>query len=237
MDQSQIKRLALRLLEGLGIERQKGLFDAKAFFELAVASAPIEGVLPSQPDDLLGFQLAQNALYEMRANRPNLRTDGVLYIGRPSFLSDELLTAITDELEAKRVSAKHDRWGQFLGKPGPHVRSLLSSRMLGEFVESFVGQTCVDRRASCIYYDRAGAHIRPHVDTDHYGVNANLLVKHSGANLKSKLIIYTVGGEPKEMLLKPFFLEEFKETLDDDTVVTAEDDEEAFIRSCSKAVI
>lgn len=194
--------LPARLISALQIETAAEFIAAKELFELTVAAAPIDGSLPPAPEDLAGFRLAQAALFQLRVHRKNLTPNGVIWRGRPALLTDEWLADIRDEFAEMRLQAVHDRWGQFLGKPGPAVRRLLQSSELEAFIQARAGPVR-SRRATCIYYEMEGAHIRPHVDTDGFSLNANLMVRHTGgADSRSRLVIYPLDGEPASMSLQ-----------------------------------
>jgi hypothetical protein len=196
--------LAVRIVNALGIGTAADFFAAKELFELTVGSAPIDGTLPADPGELAGFRLAQAALFQLRAHRKNLTRNGILWRGRPDFLTDKRLDEIRAEVSARRPQAVHDRWGQYLAEGGDLVKRLLESRELRAFVESHVGRLAPVGRASCIFYDQEGAYIRPHVDTDGFSVNANLILDHvCSGQQRSQLIVYPLAGESEPVRLQP----------------------------------
>jgi len=198
------RALAAKLIESLGIATASDHFAAKEFFELTLAAMPADGSLPTDSAQLTGIRVAQEGLHQLRKHRRGLTEDGVLWIGRPDFLSDDRLQGIREELESRRPLAFEHRMGQFLCAGGEAVTHLLESKELHGLVESFVGPLTSKRQASCLYYDREGACIRPHVDTDLFCVNANLIVEHTGyTERRSQLIVYPLGGQPRPVVLSP----------------------------------
>ncbi|NVB36538.1 hypothetical protein G6O69_01750 [Pseudenhygromyxa sp. WMMC2535] len=200
--ESSQAQLAARMLEALEIDSAEDFFAAKELLELAVAAMPIDGRLPTDAPALAGFRLAQAMLFQLRGARPGLGDDGVLWRGRPSFLTPERFAALEREFATGQARAVHDRWGQHLAKGGPVVEALLHDPELVELVSTHVGPLSPQRQASCIYYDSEGAHIRPHIDTDRFCINANLLVSHEGER-RSSLVVYPLAGEPRLIALEP----------------------------------
>lgn len=194
---SKERILAAKLIESLNIETASDHFTAKEFFELPLLAMPADGSLPTDPAQLMGFRVAQEALHQLRKHRRSLTDDGLLWIGRPHFLDDNWLHEIRVEMEARRPLAFEHQRGQYLGEADNAVTRLLESRELRDLIESFVGPLNSTRQASCLYYDREGACIHPHVDTDLFCVNANLIVEHTGdAQYRSQLILYPLGKQP-----------------------------------------
>ena len=54
--------------------------------------------------------------------------DGILWKGRPPFLSDVLLGQLAAELNEHRPIAAEQKWGQYICPGGPAVQEFTSSR-------------------------------------------------------------------------------------------------------------
>ncbi len=186
------------------------LDDTAAFFQLkellgiAAGGIPNNGTLPTEPGLLGGFRLAQAALYELRQGRKNLREDGILYKGRPAFMTDDLLQAMQREMEEQQQTAIRDRWQQFLARSGPVVQSVADHPALRAMIDDLVGPVQQHAEITCLFYDAVGAEIRPHVDVDQFSVNANVLVSHTAASRReSEFVLYPVEGEPRRLHFEP----------------------------------
>lgn len=198
------RALSQKLLATLSPDDEATFFQLKELLGIAAGGVPNDGTLPSDPAALGGFRLAQNCLFELRRGRKNLREDGILYKGRPSFMTDELVAALQVEMEQLQLSAVRDRWQQFLSKGGPVVRSVVEHPELRALVIELAGPVLDKAEATCLFYDVPGAEIRPHVDVDQFCVNANLMIAHTAQGARSSdFVLYPVGGEPRRLHFEP----------------------------------
>lgn len=197
--------LADKLLDLIEPGDADDFFALKNLLSIAASALPVNGTLPSDDKQLTAFRLVQDCLYRLRRPlRPRLTLDGVLWHGRPAFVTDAVLRSLTDDARLARRVAQRQKWGQFISPGGPVVAAFTKCDELRTFIENLVGDVDEFGVASCLYYDEIDAHIRPHVDTDNFCVNANLMLEHESFGRRtSNLIVYPVGGQPKQIALKP----------------------------------
>lgn len=201
---SPISSLSAKLLDKFDLSDPDQFFALKNLLGITVSGLPGDATLPTEPAELRSFRVAQECLYALRRGRPRLAPDGIIWKGRPHFVDDELLRALQHEMEQERPAAIIQRWGQFVSAGGPIAQGLAQSAEMRRFVEDLVGRVAKVGIASCLFYDSAGAYIRPHVDTDVFSVNANLMIDHVASGRRcSQLWTYPVGGEPKPVPLEP----------------------------------
>src|SRR5690606_22409092 len=96
------RTLGRKLLAEMALDDTAAFFQLKELLGIAAGGIPNNGTLPTEPGLLGGFRLAQAALYELRQGRKNLREDGILYKGRPAFMTDDLLQAMQREMEEQQ---------------------------------------------------------------------------------------------------------------------------------------
>jgi len=197
----------LEKLIGLIDEDDAGstFFALKNILGVAASALPTDGSLPNDLKERAAFHRIQECLYRLRKpSRPTLRTNGVIWLGRPAFLTDELLGELVEEVEDWRPRAEIQKWGQLISPGGEAVSSFANSKALRELVNSLCGEMEAQNYPSCLYYDTQGAHIKPHVDTDNFCVNVNLMLHHSDCGARtSELVTYPFDGEPERINLKP----------------------------------
>jgi len=194
--------LSKKLVSSVRTDDPAEFFLMKQVLDLAAGSLPNDGSLPAG-DALNGFRLAQSCLFEMRQGRRNLRADGVLYRGHLAWLTGEQLGALQQELEQQQPRAVRARWGQHIARGGPVARSIAGAPELRALVEDQAGPVLDEVEITSIFYDEPGAEIRPHVDTDKFSVNANLLVSHTAdRQRRSELVLYPVGEAPQRLVFE-----------------------------------
>lgn len=178
-------------------------FALKNMLSIAASALPRDGGLPEAASERAAFKRVQECLYELRKpTRPALRPDGIIWRGRPSFLTDEVLQSLLDEVEKFRPVAEPQKWGQHISPGGHAVARFANSPELLQLVEANCGTVEDKSYPSCLYYDSPGAHIKPHVDTDNFCVNVNLMLRHDAKEAPtSALIIYPFDDEPKRIEL------------------------------------
>lgn len=195
--------LGRKLVASAGTDDLATFFEFKELLGIAAGGMPNDGTLPSDPATLGGFRLAQACLFELRRGRKNLREDGILYRGRPDFITDEVLRGLQAEMEAQQPTAMRDRWQQHLAPAGPKVQAIVDHPGLRQLVTELVGPVLPRPDATCLFYDHAGAEIRPHVDVDQFCVNANLMIAQSGETCSSDFVLYPVEGDPQRLRFLP----------------------------------
>ena len=186
-------------------EDEQSFFALKNLLSIAASALPTDGSLPRNPKECAAFRHVQRCLYELRkSSRPRLSSDGILWRGRPDFVTDGMLGALVDEVEQWRPRAEIQKWGQYISPGGERVKSFANSVHLRTLVTDLCGEMEDQNYPSCLYYDSEGAHIKPHVDTDNFCVNVNLMLRHSSSGKRdSALVIYPYDDDPKTIVLEP----------------------------------
>src|SRR5438105_11434076 len=92
------------------------------------------------------------AFVDCRSSRSVGPQDGVYYVGRPPWLTPEMLTALQREATEKRASAEHIR-AQYFGDLGPVARALVASAELASFVSANSEPAVASGLANYRYYD------------------------------------------------------------------------------------
>jgi hypothetical protein len=122
---------------------------------------------------------------------------GLIWRGRPDFVG---LQELILEAEAWRVGATVLDDGQCSSHGGPRAVAWAYSDELLAMVPANITEI-----SHCfLYYDTEGAHIKPHVDIEHFSINAILMLVHS-AQLRrtSQLVLYPPDAEPERIFLEP----------------------------------
>jgi hypothetical protein len=128
---------------------------------------------------------------------------GLLYRGRPDFMTDELLARLQAESdEVRKVAVRSDLY--FLGCGGPTADALAVSGELRALVDQLAEGMEPTGIASYLFYDEPGCGLSPHVDTDVFTLNAILMLRHEHASESpSHLVLYSPEGEEERLLLEP----------------------------------
>ncbi|MEO8181036.1 MAG: hypothetical protein ABI895_19545 [Deltaproteobacteria bacterium] len=203
---SLISSLSSKLLDKFDLADPEQFFALKNLLGITVSGLPGDASLPTDPGELRSFRIAQECLFQLRKGgpRPRLTPDGIIWKGRPAFMTDGLLQSLQEEMEVERPAAIIQRWGQLVSAGGPIAQGLAQSPETRRFVEELVGPVAKVGIASCLFYDSPGASIKPHVDTDVFSVNANFMIRHGGSGATtSQLWTYPVGGQPHPIPLEP----------------------------------
>jgi hypothetical protein len=129
--------------------------------------------------------------------------DGVFYLGRPGFLSDDRLGRLRDEAEAARPGARRFR-KEFYAGVGPSGRAFSMSSELRELVAERAADAVPTESASYLYYDEPGSELAPHVDTETFTLNVlmNLVHEHDRERT-SAFLLFPDGPAPHRVFLKP----------------------------------
>jgi len=125
--------------------------------------------------------------------------------GRPDFLTDELLASFIREAEENKAETFMSG-AQRVGAGGKIANAFAVSDELMAFMESVVpGGVHPTGIASYIHYDKEGAGIEPHVDTDIFFINLLIMLSHvrEGDGDPSTLVIYPAGQPMQRFLLEP----------------------------------
>lgn len=146
---------------------------------------------------------------DCRKSRDVGPADGIYFVGRPAWLTTEILASLQREAARQRVSAEHIR-AQYFGDIGPVAADLIASAGLREFVTENSVPARPSGFANYRYYDIPESQVRPHVDTDDFALNLIIMLAHVyGAQRRSGLLLFprgpddpvAIGLEPGEVIL------------------------------------
>lgn len=158
-----------------------------------------DGEFPSDETEKKQFQQAIRMLAPMQGHE-NLKSNGVCYFERPSFMTDEYLDTLIQEATDVRKRAIKQR-GHLVGVGGKLGDKLATSTQLKDIVESYACAVNPTGVVSYMYYEDKGACLNAHVDTDVFSINVNIMLEHSGSQeLLSHLYIFTTDGASKEII-------------------------------------
>ncbi len=131
--------------------------------------------------------------------------NGIVYRGRPDFVTDELIAALLAEArEQVRPRAIWQR-GHMLGVGGPLGDQIATGEALHALVERHAGPVDATGVASYLFYEEEGAGIPAHIDSDVFSINVNLILhrEHTGVQTSRFFLFHTDGRTREEMLLEP----------------------------------
>ncbi|MEU6394189.1 hypothetical protein [Streptomyces sp. NPDC046939] len=130
---------------------------------------------------------------------------GVQYRGRPSFLTDALLTTLIEEsAHVGETAVPYDE--HYLGHGGPVANRLAKSQELADLVATVVPKAEATGVASYLYYRDAGQGIIPHIDTDIFSLNVLMMLAHdipAGTAEPSALHMHYADGSKERFQLEP----------------------------------
>jgi hypothetical protein len=159
------------------------------------------------PEDARARQRFRSALKVLGSvqRHPRMTPNGIVYRGRPDFMTDELLARIQHEARAEvRPRAIWQR-GHMLGVGGPLADTIANGPELRALVERTAGPVEATGVASYLFYEEEGAGLQAHVDTCVFSINVNIVLRHESAGrLASHLFVFSVDGKTREeILLEP----------------------------------
>jgi len=110
---------------------------------------------------------------------------GIAYIGRPSFISDEVLLSLQDEAVRFRSNARVNG-KQFISPVDTpncctECEKLEASSELHDFVTSVAGPCLQSYVSNYLYYDTKGQCSEPHVDNAFTAITVMLCLRHDSA--------------------------------------------------------
>lgn len=162
------------------------------------------GQFPTDPRELQLFRTALRVLSDVQGH-PRMTPNGVLYRGRPDFVTDELLEAL--RVEARDEVRPRAIWqrGHRLGVGGTLGDRLATGDALRSLVESCGGPVDATGVASFLFYEEEGAGITAHVDSDVFSINVNLILRHdaTGERRTRFFLFHGDGKTREEMILEP----------------------------------
>jgi hypothetical protein len=163
-----------------------------------------DGQYPADATRREALRVVICSLANLQAHRHRIPPNGVVFRGRPPFMSDALLTALREEARLARATRPVQQIGHSLGLGGPLADELAVSREMIDFVEAHSQPIRATGVASYLFYDAPGDGMKAHVDTGIFSINANIMLEHTAEVARqSYLYIYPSSGEPEKIVLEP----------------------------------
>jgi hypothetical protein len=149
------------------------------------------------------FDVLSRALAAFDTASVHLPPGGVVYRGRPAFLTGRLLERL--QREARETRATATRFGgHSLATGTPLAAALARSDEVAAFVSAQAGPIRKTGTASYLFYDRPGDGIGPHVDTDLFTVSILTVLEHRhGRGGSSHLVLYHAADHAERIALAP----------------------------------
>ncbi|HXM58268.1 MAG TPA: class I adenylate-forming enzyme family protein [Candidatus Dormibacteraeota bacterium] len=130
------------------------------------------------------------------AGLARLQSDTVLYLGRPEFLTDELLRALQDEaVESRSEALVIHHW--CVADLGPAALRFVESEGLRTLVSRLAGPTAPTGHGKYVYCDEDLSGVGVHLHTQPFAVNVELKLAHEHP-----------AGEPGQLVLWPPYAEQ-----------------------------
>jgi hypothetical protein len=136
-------------------------------------------------------------LFRLGAGAHDLPRDGVRWVGRPDFVTDTMISQLV-QLSLHAAPGRVPR-GSHTFVECPAVWDLLPQAALMGLLHD-VHQDhlrLVERAPTFQYFDAAGQRAEPHVDVEEFALTCLLLIRHDGAEKRSKSWVFPAGEAPR----------------------------------------
>ncbi len=152
--------------------------------------------------DAEALSASVSSIKRMQPHAHRVPPNGVVYRGRPGFLTDALLADLRAESDALRGTAVrfHDH---LVVSGAPVARSVGFSPELSQLVSPLAGPVRPTSKANYLYYDEPGLGIDPHVDNEEFSLNAILMLRHEYTARPSALVLFPLGSPSERVYLRP----------------------------------
>lgn len=175
----------------------------KMLLGLAAGGLAPDSAVADEVENRAVFDIVGNCITGLQPYSHRISRNGVAWLGRPDFITDDLLNSLQAEARETRQSAR-DNTDHFLGYGGEIANTLALSEALQEFVRTYAGDVQPTGIASYIFYDRTGQGIAPHIDTDIFSLNVLLMLEHTRVDTScSHLVLYPSEASPERFDLNP----------------------------------
>lgn len=161
-----------------------------------------DGEPPEEGLHAVAFDTTLRCISNLQPHYRQVPSNGVVYRGRPDFLTDELLDAL--RAEATQVRPQAERFDDhYVTSGAPLASEIAVSSELYDVLSAHAGHIQATARANYLYYDEPGLGIDPHVDKDTFSLNTILMLRHDYDSQPSALVLYPAGREPERIYLQP----------------------------------
>lgn len=147
------------------------------------------------------YKASLAAISNLQPNRKEMRPDGIIYRGRPEFMTDELLDML--DAESRHLYPESERFTDHLVSTGQKAAKLVAfSEQLRDLVSDGAGAVVPTGKTNYLYYDTEGMGIEPHIDNHEFPLNTILMLDHKHIDQPSCLVLYPKDREPIRLDLK-----------------------------------
>jgi hypothetical protein len=158
--------------------------------------------IPLDHENVIAFQLIREELLSLSQVKLRVGLSGVVWQGRPNFLTDVVLQDLIEE--AKELRKKAAKFDNHFISPGASIANRLATSFeLYELVSKYAGTVKPTGVASILYYEDEGQGIPPHIDTDIFSLNVILMLEHRCDAIPdpSALVVFPPNDSPKRIHL------------------------------------
>jgi hypothetical protein len=129
--------------------------------------------------------------------------DGVFYIGRPEWLTEERLSSLQQEAAAARPGAVPLRT-EFFAPVGPAGVAFSTAPELLALIAERAVPAAPSGSASYLYYDQPGSELGPHLDDERFVLNVLMNLAHRFESTRcSAFLLFPHGPPPIKVFLEP----------------------------------
>jgi hypothetical protein len=143
---------------------------------VAISGLDAERNLPTDPRKLAAIRAIQDSLFRLTSYPGHIPDDGIVWRGRPAFVTDTVLAAL--QRRARAESVNKTRSGQHFFVECPTILELFPPRALASFLHGVEAGLQPSGKANLQYYESPGECIGAHVDVDDFGLAGVMLVRH-----------------------------------------------------------
>jgi hypothetical protein len=174
----------------------------KLLLGMAAGGLMRNGLPPEEGIEAVAFSTAVTSISALQPHRHRVPPNGVVYRGRPAFVTDELLGDL--QRESARLRSTAIRFDDHYFVSGaPLARQVALSVELNDVVQAHADHVTPTAMANYLYYDEVGLGIDPHVDNESFSLNAVLMLEHVYVADPSALVLYPPHSGVERILLAP----------------------------------
>jgi hypothetical protein len=168
----------------------------------AVAESADENFLSEDSAEAIAYKTSVASICRLQPHKDIVPYNGVVYMGRPDFLTDNVLEVLQSEAELYRKEAVRFH-SHLVVTDAPEAKKISKSKALSGLISGVTKGVVSTGKANYIYYDEAGMGIEPHIDNEDFSLNVILMLKHKHADARSALVLYPYNRDAEKIFLKP----------------------------------
>lgn len=174
----------------------------KLLLGMAAAGLMRNGLPPVDGIDAVALSATLSSISRLQPHRDRVPPNGIVYRGRPTFLSDEILLALQKESKQLRTAAVRFE-DHFVVTDAPLANQVACSSDLRDLLGAHTERFVPTMKADYLYYDQIGLGIDPHVDSESFALNAIMMVEHVYEAAPSALVLYPPRLPMERVFLTP----------------------------------